>query len=151
MSKRRPHNRERRHLMGIRAVLRSNCIAVVNVGERQGLIHWKNLKSIAGSHRIVDGICDLPHHWTIYLAVFCRSQTGERYIRASEVAPAGQYKSEHLTEVIEHYHDELTASCNPAHIAGRGWIALPYPVSLTEEQAARVFDAVGAWEKEMAA
>ena len=41
MSKRRPHNRERRHLMGIRAVLRSNCMAVVNVGERQGLIHWK--------------------------------------------------------------------------------------------------------------
>ena len=148
--KRKSNNRARRNLLCTRAALRSNCVAVVNVGERQGLVHWKNLKSIGGSHRIADGICDLAHHWTIYLAVFCQAQSGERYIKADEIAPAGMHRSEKLVDVMEHYHDELTATCNPTHVVGRGWIALPYPVSLTEEQADRVFDAVGAWNSKEA-
>lgn len=139
---------ESRRLRFTRSLLKQHCVSIVNVGGRQGLVHWKNLKSIAAGRLLAEGICDLPHEWTIYLAVLCRSQTGEQYIKSEEVAPQGQYRAEHLTEVIRHYHDELTATCNPAHIVQRAWIALPYRVTVEEEQAARVFDAVGAWEQE---
>lgn len=61
------------------------------------------------------------------------------------------YKAAQLDDAIERYHGEITSTCNPAHIIARAWIALPYPVSLTEEQADRVFDALKAWETEKAA
>lgn len=130
-----------------RALLSQNNIAVIHIepSGRQGLINWKNCKSVAAGKLLASGICDIAHHWTIYLAVFCRSQDGQCYIKADEIAPQGQYRSEQLAGVMEQYHNELMATCNPAHVIGQGWIASPVGHSLTEEQADRVFSAVGAW------
>lgn len=136
-----------------RALLRQHSIVVVGVQHsgKQGLLNWKNCKSIAAGKLLASGICDIAHHWTIYLAVFCQSQSGERYIKATEIIPNGAYRSEQLSSVMEAHHEELAAGCNPAHVIGKGWIASPVGESLTEEQAARVFDAVGIWQELVAA
>lgn len=150
MSKRKPHNPMARLERFSRSVLRQHHIAVVNIdpSNKQGLINWRNCKSVAKGRHIADAICDIAHHWTIYLAALCVDQFGKQYIKATEVAPQGVYLSGHLTDVIETTYKALLNGCNPQHIVGSGWIAIPDRVSLEEEQAARIFDAVGAWNQE---
>jgi len=135
-----------------RALLRQHSIVVVHLhpSGRQGLLNWKTRQSVAAGRLLASGICDIPHHWVIYLAVFCDSGR-QRYIKAIEIAPAGQYKSNQLAEVMEQHHGEVKAICPPAHIVGYGWIASPVGESLSEEQAGKVFEAVGCWEERVAA
>lgn len=153
MPVRKKNNRRARLERACRALLSTNHVAVVNIDPsgRQGLINWKNAKSIAPGRAIADAVCDIPHNWVIYFSALCIDQLGQRYIKSQEVAPQGVYLSEQLNEVIETYYRDLLDSCNAQHVVGSGWIANPCGVSLDEEQAARIFDAVGAWPAKDAA
>ena len=153
MSKRKPNNMRRRLERSMRAILSSNHVAVVNLdpSQRQGMINWKNCKNIPPGQQIADAICDIAHHWTIYLGALCVDQFGKRYIKAVEIAPQGIYLVKDLADAIEHSYVGLRNDCNPNHLIGSGWIAVPSAVSLDEDQAARVFDAVGAWDQQKAA
>ena len=153
MKSRKPHNMRARLERSCRALLSSNHVAVVNINPsgRQGMINWKNCKNIPPGQRIADAVCDIPHRWTIYLSALCIDQTGQRYSKSVEIAPQGNYLAEHLTDAIEATYKDLIADCNPNHVVASGWIAIPAAVSLEEEQAARVFDAVGCWSQELAA
>lgn len=117
---------------------------------RQGMIHMRNCKSIPPGRRLAAAVCDIPHRWVIYVAAFCSTQAGERYIKSQEIALQGIYLAAHLTDVIETYYRETVSSCNRTHLVGSGWIANPCGEDLTEEQAARLFDAAGAWQQQPA-
>lgn len=136
-----------------RALLSTNHVAVVNIDPsgRQGMVNWKNCKNIAPGQRIADAVCDIAHSWTIYISALCVDQRGQRYIKSVEIAPQGIYLAAGLTDVIEQSYRGLVDECNPNHLVASGWIAIPSAVSLDEEQAARVFDAVGAWDQQRAA
>ncbi|AMO78069.1 hypothetical protein [Pseudomonas citronellolis] len=153
MSKRKPNNMRHRMERSCRALLRSNHVAVVNLDPsgRQGMVNWKNCKSIPPGRQIADAICDIAHRWTIYISAFCIDQRGQRYIKSVEIAPQGIYLAAHLTDAIEATYKALVDECNPNHLVASGWIAIPSAVSLDEDQAARVFDAVGAWDQQMVA
>lgn len=153
MSKRKPHNMRARIERSCRALLSSNHVAVVNIDPsgRQGMINWQNCKSIPPGQRIADAVCDIPHRWTIYLSVMCQKANGEQYCKSVEIAPQGNYLAAHLTDAIEATYKDLRAECNPNHVVASGWIAIPAAVSLEEAQAAKVFDAVGAWHQQRAA
>lgn len=128
-------------------------MAVVNIDPsgRQGMVNWVNCKSIPPGQRIADAVCDIPHRWTIYLSVMCDAGAGGQYCKSVEIAPQGNYLAAHLTDVIEATYLDLKAECNPNHVVASGWIAIPADVSLTEEQAARVFNACGVWSQQKAA
>jgi hypothetical protein len=147
MSARKPHNMRARLNRSCRALLNSNNVAVVNIDPsgRQGLINWKNAKSIATGRAIADAVCDIAHHWCIYVSALCIDQRGQRYIKSLEVVPQGMYLAAQLTDVIEAYYRDVINGCNPLHVVGSGWIAIPNNVSLEEAQAANIFNAVGAW------
>lgn len=149
MKKRKPYNPMKRFLRERKALLRLYRVAVVTVDPsgRQGLIDWRTCKNIAPGRTIAEAVCDIAHHWTIYLACFCIDDKGERYIKPLEIAPEGIYLSDDLAEVIRHYYTELRASCNPRHLVGSGWVANPSGKSLTEHEAAMIFEAVGAWSQ----
>ncbi|WP_085631504.1 hypothetical protein [Pseudomonas sp. R16(2017)] len=153
MSKRKPHNMRARLERSCRALLSTNHVAVVNIDPsgRQGMVNWVNCKNIPPGQQIANAVCDIPHRWTIYLCVQCRDQRGHRYTKSVEVAPQGNYLAAHLEDVIEDTYKDLIAESNPNHRVASGWIAIPAEVSLTEEQAARVFDAVGVWNQQRAA
>lgn len=153
MSTRRPHNRRRRLERNLRAILSSNHVAVVNIDPsgRQGLINCKNAKSIPPGQAIADAVCDIAHHWVIYFSALCIDQTGQRYIKSSEVEPQGVYRADQITEVIETYYRQLVNECNQQHLVGSGWIANPCGMSLDEAQAANIYDAIGAWPAAVAA
>jgi hypothetical protein len=153
MSKRKPNNMRARVERSCRALLSTNHVAVVNIDPsgRQGMINWKSCKNIPPGQRLADAVCDFAHRWTIYLSVQCRDQRGHRYTKSVEVAPQGNYLAAHLEDVIEETYKDLVAESNPNHRIASGWIAIPTAISLTEEQAARVFDAVGVWSQQRAA
>lgn len=150
---RKPNNNRARIERSLSAILRSNRVSVINIDPsgKQGLINYRNCKNIAPGRHIADAVCDYPHRWTIYLAGLCIDQSGQRYIKAQEVAPFGIYLAAHLTEVIESTYRALLDTCNPMHLVASGWIAIPDAVTLEEEQAAKLFDAVSAWSQEEAA
>lgn len=152
---RKPNNSRKRLEASCRAILRTNHVAVVNIdpSNRQGMVNWKSAKNIPPGRKVAEAICDIAHRWTICFAGLCVDQHGHRYMKSSEVAPQGVYMASHLEDVIDSCYRDLLATCNPNQLVGSGWIALPYEVSLTEEQAFAVFETVGGWnqQKEAAA
>lgn len=152
MSKRKPHNMRSRLERTSRALVSANHAAVVNIDPsgQQVLVNWKNLKQIR-IRQVVDAVCDIPHRWTIYLSVLCRTEFGERYHKSIEVAPQGNYRAEHLTDVIEATYTDLRATANPNHLVAAGWIAIPTDTTLDEAEAAKIFATVGAWNQQKAA
>ncbi|OAI84916.1 hypothetical protein [Pseudomonas putida] len=151
MSKRKPHNFRARMERACRSLLSANHVAVVNIDPsgQQILVNWNSCKQIR-SRQIVDAVCDIAHRWTIYLSVMCQKPNGEQYSKSVEVAPQGNYRAEHITEVIEASYFDLRSQCNPNHIRAAGWIAIPSDTSLDEAQAAKVFAAAGAWNQKAA-
>lgn len=61
---------------------------------------------------------------------------------------AGNYRAEHLTDVIEATYTDLRATANPNHLVAAGWIAIPTDTTLEEIEAANIFNAVGAWSQQ---
>lgn len=148
MSKRKPHNIKARIDRSCRPLLRTNHVAVVNIDPsgRQGMINYKSLKNIAPG-QIGQAVCEIAHHWTIFLSALCIDHAGNRYLKSVEVAPDGMYLSDHLEEVIEHCYRDIRDSANPQHLVASGWIAIPEAVSLDEAHAYRIFEAVSAWNQ----
>ncbi|MCY1376454.1 hypothetical protein D9M69_639440 [compost metagenome] len=134
-------------------MLSAHHVAVVNIDPsgRQGLVNWKTARSIAPGHAIAGAVCDIAHHWCIYVSALCIDQRGERYIKSLEVAPQGVYLAGQLTGVIEAYYRQVIDGCNPQHVVGSAWIAIPTNTTLDEAQAARIYDACGAWQAQAAA
>lgn len=158
MSKRKAHNPVARSQAYLGALLRTHHVAVVDAeaSEVQVLVNWQNGKRISLKQPrvyrlLVEAVCEVAHHWSVYLAALCCDQFGQRYMKSVEVEPEGVFLAKRLDAVIEHYTDELKAGCNPAHFIGLGWIAIPAAVTLAEEQAAVIFEEVGAWQKQEAA
>lgn len=150
MSKRKPNNPRARIERYSRAVLRQYRVAVVNIDKgpdsRQGLIDLATGKNVGHGANVAEAVCSIAHPWVIYIGAFCVDKDGRKYVKATEVAPEGIYRSDSLTPVIEKFYRELRDGCNPAHLVGSGWIANPSGVSLDEAHAERIFAACGAWE-----
>jgi hypothetical protein len=49
--------------------------------------------------------------------------------------------------VIAHCYKKLRDSANQSQMEASGWIAIPDSLSLDEVHAARIFEAVGAWNQ----
>lgn len=149
MSKRKAHNPRHRVERSLRSLLKSNHVAVVCIEstECQGLINWKSCKSIAPSQAIADAVCEIAHRWTILVGVMCEAPDGSQYLRSEEASPQGNYLAAHLSDVIAKVHDDFLATANPNQVVTSGWLAVPDQVDITEAQAAKVFSAVGGWQK----
>lgn len=155
MSQRKPYNHQARLANYYRSMLRSNHVAVLDVEhlELQTIINWKNATLVTSNSRValVDAITERPYRWTIYLAGLHRPDSAEPYMKSEELALDGIYRAESLIDVIEPRSIELKARCNPNHLIGMAWIAMPYQSTLTTAEASRIFDAFGAWRAKEAA
>lgn len=126
-----------------RSVLKLNKVCIVNLNEPyffQTTFHHGNRKLIMVGPAVAKALCDISHQWTLYLAVFCDSGR-EKYTKAIEVTPQGIYKAERLTDVIREHHTDLVKAQNPGHVKSSGWIAFPYPIEFSVEDAGLLFDA----------
>lgn len=152
MSTRKPNNQRARLERSCRALVRTNHAAVLNMDPTGGqhLVNWKTGRPIKSRH-MVDAVCDFAHPWCIYISALCIDQVGQRYIKSIEAAPQGVYLAAQLTDVIEACYRDHLAHCNPYHLVASAWIAIPNSITLDEAQAARIYDALGAWPTRVAA
>lgn len=148
MSKRKTHNIRTRLERSCRALLSTNHAAVVNIDPSglQVMINWKNGKQIR-VRQVADALCDIPHRWTIYIAGICVRQDGAQYIKSIDIRPDGVHLAESLADVVEHFYNELKNDCNPNHVIGMGWLAVPGIIDIHESQVSAVLSAVGAWNQ----
>ena len=149
----RQHNQQVRRERLYRAMVRQLRVAVVNMAnpDRQGVIDWKTRNNLRTSRALADAICDVSHRWVIFLGALCIDDQGRRYLKGREIAPNGIYRSDALADVMEAHHRELIDTCNPQHLIGGAWIAIPCDVSLTEEQAFQILEACGGWSQQKVA
>lgn len=136
----------------MRALLKTNhvCVANVEPPDQQVMLCWKNCRQIRNAE-VAYALCDIPHRWTIYISVFCERQDGELYSKSVQFTTENMHLVASLDSTIEEHHAKLCAGANPMHIIGSGWIALPDVIDLTEAQANKVFEAMGAWKHKKAA
>ena len=83
--------------------------------------------------------------------MLCIDAQGDRYSKSIEVTPDGVYLSDHLEDVIEHCYKQLRESANKSQVVASGCIAIPETISLEEDHAAQIFEAVGAWSQQKVA
>lgn len=112
MSKRKPCNRRVQIERSLRALINTNHAAVINIDPSglQVMINWKNGKQIL-SRTVSDALCDVAHRWTIYIASICVRQDGAQYIKSIDIRPDGVHMVERLSDVLEHFYEEVKADC----------------------------------------
>lgn len=147
MSKRKPNNPRARYERTCRSLLKQSKLAVYNIDPegRQGFCNWETGVKYRPSSHVASAVFDMSHQWVIYISALCQDATGKRYYKSVEIAPQGIYHTDQLAGVLEEHYRALLDTVNPAHKVKSGWIANPCGQSLTEEQAARIFESVGAW------
>lgn len=148
MSKRKPCNRRVQIERSMRALINTNHAAVINIDPSglQVMINWKNGKQIL-SRTVSDALCDVAHRWTIYIASICVRQDGAQYMKSIDIRPDGVHLVERLSDVLEHFYEEVKADCNPNHRVGMGWLAVPGEKTVTEAQQSFLLTSVGAWQQ----
>lgn len=148
MSKRKPCNRRVQIERSMRALVNTNHAAVINIDPSglQVMINWKNGKQIL-SKPVSDALCDVAHRWTIYIAGICVRQDGAQYIKSIDIRPDGVHMVERLSDVLEHFYEEVKADCNPNHRIGMGWLAVPGDTPVTEARLSALLASVGAWNQ----
>lgn len=155
MSTRKPNNAKARLARNCRAFLNRHQVAAVNIDRdaHPDLIDQRLISLLDGLpiardqlKPVASAFCDFPYSWTVYISVLCRDQHGTQYIKSEEIALSSICRAEQLTEVLEHFCTRLRDGCNLRHIVGSAWIANPCGVSLSEEQAAHIYDVTGAWQ-----
>lgn len=95
---------------------------------------------------IAQSLHSIPFKWHVYLAVFCRTQTGEEYIQSEEMNFPAPYRRELIQDVLNEKHDSLIRSCNQQHILNIGWIASTVPYEFEDEHCSKIFTIQGAWD-----
>lgn len=103
---------------------------------------------------IAQSLHTIPFKWHVYLAVFCRTQTGEEYIQSEEMNFPAPYKRDLISGVLNDTHDALVRTCNPQHILNIGWIASTVPYDFDDNHCNKLFiqqegwDYLAEWERE---
>jgi len=145
--KRKANNMANRELRFTRSLFRSQNLALVRMRGEVAALNYKRMREVIVGQLVSNGISDLPHHWVVTLVVICSTQDGQRFFKANEVEPSGQYRADQLTEVLDQHMQELIDTCNQKHILNTAWIATPYRASLSEEQIDSILEFMGAWEE----
>ncbi len=147
MTRRKPHNMRARLERAAGALLRQHhaCIVDASVPEVQVMLNYKNLRQILTA-QVASALCDLPHHWTVYISAICQSGN-ERWAKSIEYELAGIHVITKLPDLFEQPVQNIIATCNPAHVIGHAWIAVPDSIDLDARHAHRIYERVGAWNQ----
>lgn len=124
-----------------RALLRLETIGVISLHTGHQLIcDIKHGCLVQPSPHVANALLDLPHKWTIYIAVFMRLESGKITYKPVELYIDNQYKFNDLEEVIRSEYSKLINSCNSLRIIGSGFIANPNQISLEDKAASTLFE-----------
>lgn len=148
-SKRKSNNMKARMDRTKRGLLRQHraCIVDASGPEIQVMLHYNSGRQII-SRPVSEALTTVAHHWTVNVVALCIGHDGERYLKRTEFETAGIYLASHLGDEVERQYLELADSCNPSHLIGNAWIAIPDHVALDQRQVEHVLETVGAWRQQ---
>lgn len=95
---------------------------------------------------IADSFHSIPFKWHVYLAVMCRTQTGEEYIQSEEMNFPAPYRRDIIQDMLNKRHDELIRTCNPEHVLNIGWIASTTPHKFDDKHCNKLFTSQDGWD-----
>ncbi|MFY1052340.1 hypothetical protein ACOQNP_12060 [Ectopseudomonas khazarica] len=145
MNRRKPNNIRARMERAAGGLLRQHhaCIVDASLPEVQVMLNYKNLRQII-STAVANALCDFAHHWTVYISAICENGP-ERWAKSVEYELAGIHVITKLPDLFEQPVQDVIASCNPKHVIGHAWIAVPSSVTIDEQHAHRIYERVSAW------
>lgn len=106
----------------------------------------KTLKPVTIGPSIADSLAKLPFKWSVYIAVLCRRQDGQNYIRSEQYNFDVPYHRANIENLLNERHDQLIRTCNSAHILNIGWIASTVPYDIEDSDAINLFDQQDGWD-----
>lgn len=80
-------------------------------------------------------------------ARICVQKDGAQYIKMTVFTTDGIHRVEKLSDVAEHFYEEVKAEFNANHLVGMGWLAVPGTVEVSERQVAALLPSIGAWDQ----
>lgn len=105
------------------------------------------------THKRVDVTLDLaqqlskdPYTWSVYVAVFCRDQLGQEYMKSDSHLFTTRYRQLELVPYLNEEHNKLIKTVNRDHVIGAGWIASHEGRDFSETEAAKLFENMGCWD-----
>lgn len=107
------------------------------------MLNYNNLRQIV-TVQVANALCDIPHHWTVYISAICQNGH-ERWAKSVEYELAGIHVITKLRDLFEQPVQDVIASCNPKHVIGHAWIAVPDSITIDEQHAHRIYERVSAW------
>lgn len=133
------------------ALLKQHHVTVARVGDLQVVIHRKNHRPIVVGRLVQEGINDLRHSWTVFLALVCRDAAGEPSLLQRELSVTHPCYASHLTSVLDRHFEEMEQEAKDepdiSEVLSTAWIALPYETEVTEREAFQIFERFNAWEQ----
>lgn len=85
-----------------------------------------------------------PHKWSCYIAAFGRTELDE-YMKSEQLTVPTRYYQEDLAPVFEEHHAKLVKTVPEHHLCGVGWIASTQGEEISEQEAGKIFEKLGAW------
>ena len=106
----------------------------------------KELSPVNIGPSIAQSLQTVAFKWSLYLAVLCRRQDGQQYIKQKVIPFFSPYSRATIENYLNEEHEKLIKICNPLHIANIGWIASTVPYEITDEIADELFTKQGGWD-----
>ncbi|MGL4518042.1 MAG: hypothetical protein ACRCUH_15285 [Shewanella sp.] len=106
----------------------------------------KELSPVNIGPSIAKSLQTVAFKWSLYLAVLCRRQDGQQYIKQKVVPFFSPYSRETIENYLNEEHEKLIKICNPLHIVNIGWVASTVPFEITDEIADDLFTKQGGWD-----
>ena len=124
----------------------NDCVITFTSGDNfkrlYSLKHGSQVRVTPQLNEVIHGI---RWPWTVYIAAFGRDAFGKFYIKARELAVNGEHLYEEIAEYLNKAHADLIQETMPeSQLVGVGWIAAPRRCAFDEQQAAYIFERLGA-------
>ena len=147
MSKRKPHNMQRRYQRQAKYAIQGVGAAFVTGHKYVECVDLKRRGIIKAGPHLARAITNVAHKWSFILCVLGVDHEGKPYVKGEEHVMAVPYKQESLVHYLNEQHQEyIKKYANKQQMIAAGWIASPEGMELNTELAHDIFDKMGAFQ-----
>jgi hypothetical protein len=143
-NKKRDHNKVTKIIN--RMVLKNKIVTYITGDDFNNLYCLQKNKKVSASLDMAKALANQPFKWSVLIAVFCRDQNGQEYIKSELIASKQKYLQHELIQFLSAEHTALIKSVNGNHVIGAGWLASPEGIDWDEKVAGKIFEQLGAFE-----
>jgi len=127
-----------------------DAVLVFNMTDKTNAYQWINLAKgtvITPSPDLHEVVIHRPQRWSIYQAVACETQAGERYLKSHELHPRVSYLYRTLVEFSYEQILDLVKGSNEGHRRGVYQFASPVHREFDEKHIFNLLESMGAYDR----